>query len=96
MKFSQMKYERPELSQVQTNIRSFLSKFKEASSAREAMDTYISYDDYMNKEVTHFGNLAYIRYSIDTNDQFYEGEVDFWTRQALSLKKTQTPLPQHF
>ncbi|MCL2236588.1 MAG: M3 family oligoendopeptidase, partial [Defluviitaleaceae bacterium] len=39
---------------------------------------YISYDEYVNKEVNHFGNLAYIRHSIDTNDQFYKGEVDFW------------------
>ena len=42
------------------------------------MDCYIEYDEYLNKEVAQFSSLSYIRYSIDTNDQFYKDEVDFW------------------
>jgi len=42
------------------------------------MDCYIAYDDYMREEVAQFSNLSYIRYNIDTNDQFYKGEMDFW------------------
>ncbi|MCL2855729.1 MAG: M3 family oligoendopeptidase [Defluviitaleaceae bacterium] len=86
MKFSQMEYKRPELAKMQAEMRMHLDKFKAAQTAQEAMDAYIAYDDYMCKEVDQFADLAYIRKSLDTTNQFYKDEVDFWDETWPELK----------
>ncbi|MCL2855730.1 MAG: M3 family oligoendopeptidase [Defluviitaleaceae bacterium] len=87
MKFSQMEYQRPELAQVQATIQDHLAKFNAAKTAQEAIDAYIAFDEYASTQVYHFISLAHIRKSLDTNDQFYKDEVDFWNNAGPVLQK---------
>lgn len=86
-KFSQMQYKRPELADMQSNIRMLLERFESATTAQEAAEAYVAYDDYMSEEVSQFTALAHIRNSMDTSDQFYSDEVDFWNEAMPELEE---------
>ncbi|MCR2806891.1 M3 family oligoendopeptidase [Paenibacillus soyae] len=77
MKFSEYTYERPE-------VKAFEAKFKELLAAFEAADSYEKQDEAMtglNKLRSEFDTMqtiASIRHSIDTTDEFYKAEQDFF------------------
>ena len=87
MKLSQMQYKRPDMAEAQSNIRKYLNSFNAATTAQEAIDAYIAYEDYLNKEVDQFVALAYIRNSIDMSDQFYVDEMGFWNEAMPMLQE---------
>lgn len=77
MKFADYSYQRPDFQTYQDTYTQALQDLKEASSlssAKEAVDTL----NQLRGTIDTAANLASIRYSIDTNDHFYEAEDDFW------------------
>lgn len=75
MKFSQMKYERPEIEDIRNRADSIKRKFEEAESFEAADTAFSEWDSLISHTDTMF-SLAYIRNSIDTTDEYYEKEVD--------------------
>ena len=73
MKFSQMPYERPIYEKVEAHLQGLLKRLKGASTAEEFFCAYKEYDDYYNDFTTMF-NLARIKNSLDTSDEFYSKE----------------------
>lgn len=74
--FQNYKYERPDLHAVNQSIDQLLEQFEAASSAEEQ----IKLIDEINVVRNHLDtamNLAYVRASIDTNDEFYSEERDY-------------------
>lgn len=74
--FQNYKYERPDLHTVNQSIDQLLEQFEAASSAEEQ----IKLIDEINVVRNHLDtamNLAYVRASIDTNDEFYSEERDY-------------------
>ncbi|HHU55387.1 MAG TPA: M3 family oligoendopeptidase [Acholeplasmataceae bacterium] len=77
MKFSDYKYERPDFTKVKDDLTALIEKFKNSSSSEEqikAFDEINKIRNYINTMAT----LVSIRNSINTTDEFYEKEKEFF------------------
>ena len=77
MKFSEIPYERPDMKQVMDNIDELTRKFSNASSADEQYAVLKEFDN-VTKHSAAMYTVASIRYSINTKDEFYSKEQDFY------------------
>ncbi|KPV42759.1 M3 family oligoendopeptidase [Alicyclobacillus ferrooxydans] len=90
MKFEEMKYDRPEIDQVEKQFTDLLTKFQAADSF-EAQNKAMKEINDLRVEVETMATLASVRHSIDTNDAFYDAENDYFDEnqprmQALSTQ----------
>ena len=76
MKFSQMPYSRPEYEEVNKRLKSLVDSFRKAKDSKACFAAYKAIDEYMNHVGSMF-SLAYIRNSLDTNDEFYSKEKEY-------------------
>ena len=76
MKFSEMPYVRPDVEAIKQSIASKTEALKNAASFEEAEALFLEVDRE-NGEVETLVSLANIRHDIDTNDEFYDKEVEF-------------------
>ena len=81
MKFSEMPYIRPDLSQLKALAQQTVDRMDHADSAEQLADIYYTYEK-AEKTVETMSTIAYIRHSIDTRDEFYTQEQD-WMDQAM-------------
>ncbi|MBE7088966.1 MAG: M3 family oligoendopeptidase [Clostridiales bacterium] len=84
-KFSEIKYERPNIEEVKAQIYDFIKNFKNAKNYEEAKNLFLQY----NKSTTNLSTMqtvAYIRNTIDTNDKFYEGEMNYFYEELPKLQ----------
>ena len=83
MKFSQIKYERPDYESFGKQMNEFAEKLREAKTFEEA---YAIHEE-ATKLYNHLASMltvCHIRHDIDTTDEFYEKEQD-----PCRLKKLQ-------
>lgn len=86
MKFSKYRYERPD-------VKAFEQKFKEQLNAFTSASTYEEQDEAMTRinklrsEMDTLSQLVYIRHSIDTNDEFYKAEQDFFDENGPVIQE---------
>jgi len=99
MKFSEMPYTRPNFEETNAKLHALLEKFTSVKSADECFAVYKEIEEYSTKTFTNF-TLAFIRNSLDTNDEFYAAEKDYANEvgpklrevsQALSTALLQSP-----
>ena len=86
MKFSEMKYTRPDPKAVIAQMQAFTQRLKDAKSYAEARGVFLEEEEW-NKHPETMGTLAYIRHSIDTRDEFYDGEIAFWDEIGPELEE---------
>ncbi len=79
MSFKDYKYQRVQLCPIEKSILELPELIKKAKSAPEALALYAKYEDFRNNLYTMFC-LAYIRYSVNTNDEFYAAENDYYNK----------------
>lgn len=84
MKFSQMKYERPDLEAVKAELTKLTEELKSAENYDGARKAFLKFDAVKRKVGTQ-GTLASVRHSIDTRDEFYEAEKKFWNAASPEL-----------
>ena len=77
MKFSEFKYERPNFDQYKATMMSLIDQFKVASSASEQLNIVTEINETRN-HIETMATLASIRHSIDTRDEFYDAEQNYW------------------
>ena len=77
MKFSEMPYKRPDPETIIAQYKEVIEKLKNAKSYEEARAVFLE-EEERSKEVETTATLAYVRQSIDTRDEFYDGEIEFW------------------
>ena len=77
MKFSEMPYKRPDPDAVKAEYRALTERLKNAVSYEEARAAFLEKEE-KEKLVDTMGTLAYVRHSIDTRDEFYDAEIEFW------------------
>lgn len=84
MKFCEMPYARPDVEGLKAKINALKEKIKKATSADEIISAY---DEVcaVSQEYSTMGSLAYVRHTIDTKDQFYDGENDFFDEVGPSV-----------
>ncbi|WP_306798614.1 M3 family oligoendopeptidase [Oceanobacillus saliphilus] len=89
MKFQDYPYERPVLQEEQTKFKQLLNTFTEADSLNEATDAIKAINTFRNRLSTLF-NLVYIRASIDTRDEYYQAERDYFDEIEPEIKAMNT------
>lgn len=85
MKFSEFRYERPDIAQLQASFQEALDSFRRAGSAalqHEAMKRI----NELRRRYSTMANLCHIRHTIDTNDEFYKKEQDFFDETEPIVK----------
>ena len=86
MKFTEMKYERPDLESVKKEIQALVEAFAGAESYEAAHELFLK-KDALTRHVMTFREMAQIRHSIDTRDPFYESEMHFWNGAMPRLQE---------
>lgn len=81
MKFSEYQYKRPDMKEFEQAFISLLKKFEQADSyekQNEAMSEIVN----LRNEFESMMTICSIRHSIDTNDEYYKDENDFFDEHA--------------
>ena len=86
MKFSEMPYERPDLDKVKRELGDLTARLKAAKSYEEARAVFLE-KEAAERHVDTLATLASIRNSIDTRDEFYDGEMNFWNAAGPELEE---------
>ena len=86
MKFSQMTYERPDIEAIKTQFANLAARFEAAEDYESARIVFLERET-VEKHVMTLATLAEIRHSIDTRDEFYDGEMNFWNETAPVLEQ---------
>lgn len=76
VKFSEMPYTRPSISEVQAAGERICAQIQNAACAQEQIDAYSAYEKLFSSVETML-TIAYIRHSVDTRDAFYDAENEF-------------------
>lgn len=104
LKFSEMPYERPDLETVKAQLSGFTARLRAASGYDEAKAVFLEKEE-ADQTVGTLAELVMIRNSIDTRDQFYDGEMSFWNaampeleeyEQAWKLAMLESPFREDF
>ena len=86
MKFSQMPYERPDLEAVKKQLAALTERLEKAESYEAARAVFLEKEEE-GKHVDTLATLVNVRHSIDTRDQFYDDEMQFWNAAAPELEE---------
>jgi M3 family oligoendopeptidase len=77
VKFNEYRYERPDVAAFEKQFKELLAVFSSAANYEE-QDAAMSGMNKLRSEFDTMQQMAYIRHSIDTNDEFYKAEQDFF------------------
>ncbi len=77
MKVSELKYERVTEEVITKTAEAIISKVKNAESVKEVLDARDQFVDFQ-KEFMTASSLSYMRYTINTVDEFYLAEKDYY------------------
>jgi M3 family oligoendopeptidase len=77
MRFSEYRYERPDVKAFEQKFKALLESFNSADSCEE-QDHAMRAINKLRSEFDTLQQIASIRHSIDTNDEFYKSEQDFF------------------
>ncbi|MBC8589154.1 M3 family oligoendopeptidase [Tissierellaceae bacterium BX21] len=76
MRFSDYKYERPDIEKISKEFDNLLEKFENAKDV-ETQNEVIRQINKLRNTIDTMGTLVNIRHSINTEDEFYKKEQDF-------------------
>lgn len=85
MKFKDMPYERVKFEEIEKEFRSIIDKFKAAESGEAQFEVHKKYYD-LNNRVTTMTTIAQIRHDIDTTDEFYSAEREYYDDMGPKLE----------
>lgn len=86
MKFTEMKYRRPDTAAIEMEYRDMAQRFPLCASSEEQLEMLDRHEKLMG-DVNTMGTLAYIRSSINTTDSFYREEQDFFDGWGPQLQE---------
>ncbi|MFC6314110.1 M3 family oligoendopeptidase [Lapidilactobacillus achengensis] len=75
--FAKLPYARPEYEQVAQQYQTLIAALKNADDPLTAVKAALAISQ-LNSDVVSQQMLAYIRFSVNTLDKFYEAENDYW------------------
>lgn len=81
MKFSEYKYERPNYDIIKKSFLELVEKIKNSTNYEEQYK-YIMELNKIRKHIETMSSIASIRNSINTADEFYEKETEYWDEHA--------------
>ena len=86
MKFSEMSYTRPDLDELKNRMRGLTASLRAAENYQQAREAFLE-KDRLNRHVETLAVLVSVRHSIDTRDEFYSAEQDFWNAAMPELEE---------
>ena len=86
MKFSEMKYERPDLDAAKKELADLTARLKAAQDYETAKQVFLE-KEKSGKHMETLSTLANVRHTIDTRDTFYDEECNFWNNAAPELQE---------
>ena len=81
MKFNEYKYERPNYEEIKKSFLELVDKIKNASTYDE-QKLHINQLNNIRKHIETMSTVASIRNSINTADEFYDEEQNYWDEQG--------------
>ncbi|MFV0380083.1 MAG: M3 family oligoendopeptidase [Anaerorhabdus sp.] len=81
MKFEDFKYERPDFEDLSKKMNDILDKMEECSDPKKFIELFNSINKHRG-DISTMNTLASIRHTIDTSDEFYDGEDQYWNKQG--------------
>ncbi len=87
MKFSEMKYTRPDIDKVREELAGYTEELKSANSYPAAKAVFLKEQDLERKVMTQI-DLVFIRHSIDTRDEFYDAEQRYIDEASPLFQET--------
>ena len=91
MKFKDYKYVRPNIEEICKVTEEITEIIKNANDVNVIVDA-IKRLNKMNSTYSTIANLAYIRNSIDTTDEFYEKEIEFLDEEGVKISSKSNEL----
>ena len=91
MKFNEYVYERPNLEEVQGKYASYIEKLNNANNVDEFMEIFKEVNVLRNNLST-MSTLSSLRYTINTSDEFYAKENDYWDENGPFYQQLDTQL----
>lgn len=86
MKFSQMPYTRPDAETVKTELIALTDALQNAASYAEAKEAFLK-KETLDNHLSTMHTLASTRHSINTKDEFYNGEMDYLNKIMPELRE---------
>ena len=86
MKFSEMRYARPNVEEIKTGMTGLIKRLQKADSYETAKAVFLEADAFTAQFAT-MATLANVRHSIDTRDTFYDDEMKFWNNTLPELQE---------
>ena len=86
MKFSEMKYTRPNPEELKAQMSALIEELRAADTYESARGVFLKEQELM-RHVQTAQELVTIRHSIDTRDKFYEEEQNFWNNAVPEMQE---------
>ncbi len=80
MTFGQLPYHRPDIQVLKGSFTALLSDFEKSQNAKQKIEIVDQINNLRNDFDTQY-NIAHIRHTIDTTNEFYEKENDYFDNQ---------------
>lgn len=94
MKFEEFQYKRPNVEEIEKEVSVLLEQFDSAESADEQNKVMHEINKIRNDFSTML-NICYVRHTIDTLDEFYQVENDFFDEATPMMQKVSTTFYKH-
>ena len=84
-KFDKLEYVRPDLAKFKETLSDLTNQLSNASSYEEAKKVFLLEDEKMQELESTF-TIAFVRNTLDTTDEFYEGEVAYFNDEMPTVQ----------
>ncbi|WP_246943942.1 M3 family oligoendopeptidase [Bacillus pinisoli] len=89
MRFEEFDYKRPNLEEIEKIVCALLEQFDHANSAVE-QNAIMKQINAIRNDYSTMYNICYVRHTIDTTDEFYQSENDFFDEANPIMQKITT------
>lgn len=86
MRFSEMPYKRPDITEISAKYDEITKKIIEAKSVCEQLEAFAEHEK-LYSNISTLGSLVYIRYTVNTKDEFYAAEQDFMNEASPLIEE---------
>lgn len=86
MKFSEMPYERPDLTAAKADMTALTARLKDAPDYATARQAFLDMEK-LSGHIESLATLVSIRNSVDTRDAFYDAEMTYWNAAGPELEE---------
>lgn len=86
MKFTEMPYQRPDVAALKAAIEELAARIVNAATVQEQIDAYEEYTE-RSETINTMGSLAYVRNTVNTKDEFYAAEREFYDTVGPELQE---------